>query len=97
VLPAALTATLLGASLGWFFWRVPGLQRVVRPAVQSGERVAGASAPVFHALSTVIWGLYRALGHVGSLVARTLEGDGGLLWTLVILALFLSFFGTVLR
>jgi hypothetical protein len=97
VWPAALAATLLGGSLGWFFWRVPGLQRAVRPAVQSGERVAGASAPVFHAISTFTWGIYRTLGRVGSLVARTLEGDGGLLWTLVILALFLSFFGTLLR
>jgi len=97
VVPAAVTATVLGGGLGWFFWRVPGLQRVVLPAVQSGERVAGASASAFHVLSTITWALYRTAGRASSLVARTLEGDGGLLWTLVVLALFLSFFATALR
>ena len=97
VIPAALVATLLGTAVGWFFWRIPGLRRVVRPAVRSGERLASRSASVFRAGSTVIGGLYRTLGTVSSVVARTLEGDGGLLWTMVVLVLFLSLFQTFLR
>jgi hypothetical protein len=97
VLPVALAATLLGGALGWFFWRIPGLRRAVQPAVRSGERLASGSAYVFRAASAAIWGLYRTLGMFGSAVARTLEGDGGLLWTMVILVLFLSLFQTFLR
>jgi hypothetical protein len=97
VIPAALATTLLGGALGWFFWRIPGLRRVVQPAVQSSERLASRSAYIFRALSAVIWGLYRTLRRVTSLVARTMEGDGGLLWTMVILVLFLSLFQTFLR
>ena len=97
VLPAALAATLLGSTVGWFFWRIPGLRRAVQPAVQSGQRLAGGSAIAFRTISTAIWGLYRALGRASGAVARTLEGDGGLLWTMVILVLFLSLFRTFLR
>jgi len=103
VIPAALVATVLGGSVGWFFWRIPGLRRallpggVMQPAVRSGERLASGSAYVFRAGSTVIWALYRTLGRLSSAVARTLEGDGGLLWTMVILVLFLSLFQAFLR
>jgi hypothetical protein len=106
----------LGSAAGWFFWRIPGLRRVVepgammppadnsagitpamQPVVRSGERLASGSAYVFHAASAVTWGIYQTLGRFGSAVARTLEGDGGLLWTMVILVLFLSLFQTFLR
>jgi hypothetical protein len=97
VLPVALVATLLGGALGWFFWQIPGLRRAVQPAVRSGERLASGSAYIFQAASAVTWGIYQTLGRFGSAVARTLEGDGGLLWTMVILVLFLSLFQTFLR
>jgi hypothetical protein len=97
VLPVALVASLLGGALGWFFWQIPGLRRAVQPAVRSGERLASGSAYIFQAASAVTWGIYQTLGRFGSAVARTLEGDGGLLWTMVILVLFFSIFQTFLR
>lgn len=43
------------------------------------------------ALATFFWALYRALGRLFSFVSSLFEGDGGLLWTLLLLILFLTF------
>lgn len=39
-----------------------------------------------------LWNLYRQMGQVSNLVSNVLEGDSGIMWTLLFLALFISFF-----
>jgi hypothetical protein len=95
--PAAIVASLLGGSLGWFFWRIPGLQRAIQPVVASGERLASRPAPLFSAFSGLVWAGYRLVRRLAALVARTLEGEGGLLWTLVLLVLLISIFQVAIR
>jgi hypothetical protein len=90
VLPAALAASLLGGVLSWLVWRVPGLQNAVRPPARTGERLATTSTSIFRVSAGLAWGLYRLLGRATGLLARTLEGDGGLLWAMLLLALALS-------
>jgi len=40
----------------------------------------------------VLWDLYRQLGRISSVISNVLEGDSGIMWTLLFLALFISFF-----
>jgi hypothetical protein len=53
-----------------------------------------SSAPRFvifqDALVGLLWRVYRAIGRLFTYVANLLEGDGGLLWTLLLLVLFVS-------
>ena len=39
-----------------------------------------------------LWNLYRQLGRVSNVISNVLEGDSGIMWTLLFLALFISFF-----
>jgi hypothetical protein len=36
------------------------------------------------------WSLYRALGRISQIINQTLEGEGGIMWTLLFLVLFVS-------
>lgn len=40
----------------------------------------------------LLWGLYRQLGRLSNLFTNVLEGESGIMWTLLFLALFISFF-----
>jgi hypothetical protein len=49
--------------------------------------------PTASDLSTVysgLWGIYRVLGRISQAITATLEGEGGIMWTLLFLALFIS-------
>jgi hypothetical protein len=49
--------------------------------------------PTASGLSTVysgLWGIYRVLGRISQAITATLEGEGGIMWTLLFLALFIS-------
>jgi hypothetical protein len=39
-----------------------------------------------------LWGLYRRLGQLSNVFTNVLEGESGIMWTLLFLALFISFF-----
>jgi hypothetical protein len=39
-----------------------------------------------------IWRIYRLLGRVSNVITGTLEGDGGILWSFLLLVLLLSLF-----
>ena len=39
-----------------------------------------------------LWNLYRQLGRLSAVFAKLLEGESGIMWTLLFLALFISFF-----
>jgi hypothetical protein len=40
----------------------------------------------------IVWGLYRQLRRVSDGISNVLEGEGGIMWTLLFLVLFISFF-----
>jgi hypothetical protein len=49
--------------------------------------------PTTSNISTVyngLWGIYRVLGKISDAITATLEGEGGIMWTLLFLALFIS-------
>jgi hypothetical protein len=49
--------------------------------------------PTTSDISTVyngLWGIYRVLGKISDAITATLEGEGGIMWTLLFLALFIS-------
>jgi hypothetical protein len=37
-----------------------------------------------------LWGIYRALGRISQAINITLEGEGGIMWTLLFLIIFIS-------
>ena len=39
-----------------------------------------------------LWNIYRQLGRVSTLISNVLEGESGVMWTLLFLVLFISFF-----
>jgi hypothetical protein len=39
-----------------------------------------------------LWALYRQLGRVSNVISNVLEGESGVMWTLLVLVLFVSFF-----
>jgi hypothetical protein len=47
-------------------------------------------AVIQDAVVGVLWSIYRAIGRLFMYAANLLEGDGGLLWTLLLLILFVS-------
>jgi hypothetical protein len=38
-----------------------------------------------------LWVIYRLLGRISQAITTTLEGEGGIMWTLLFLILFISF------
>ncbi len=41
-------------------------------------------------ISRVFWGIYRSLARLSQTINSTLEGDGGIMWTLLFIVLFVS-------
>jgi hypothetical protein len=39
-----------------------------------------------------LWNIYRQLGRVSNVISNVLEGESGVMWTLLVLVLFVSFF-----
>lgn len=85
-LPAVLVAAALTAALLWLTPRLPWLNPIrahwVRP--QQGEPSR------LDSFYNAFWNLYRSLGRLSESIAAMFEGDGGILWALLFLVLFLS-------
>jgi hypothetical protein len=79
----ALAASALTIS---FVWATPR-SRVLNPVL--AQWLISATSGMGNLYSS-LWGVYRALGRVLGTVNDTLEGDGGVMWTLVFLVLFIS-------
>ena len=83
---AGIIASLLTFGLIWFTPRLRILNPVrahwVRPANLTWLDLAYQS----------LWNFYRRLGQLSNLFTNILEGDGGIMWTLLFLALFISLF-----
>ena len=83
---ASIIASLLTFGLLWLIPRVRILNPVRAHWVRSRD-----SSRLDVAYQTV-WELYRAVRRVTSTFSNVLEGESGIMWTLLFLALFISFF-----
>jgi hypothetical protein len=85
-LPASLVAGALTLALLWLTPRLRWLNPVrahwIRPQESSASRL--------DAFYDFLWNLYRSLGRLTESITAALEGDGGILWALLFLVLFLS-------
>ena len=79
-------AVLLALGL---LWLTPRL-RILNPVRAHWVRPANASWLDWGYES--LWSLYRQLGRVSNTISNMLEGESGIMWTLLFLALFISFF-----
>ncbi|MBI5934219.1 MAG: hypothetical protein HY867_10965 [Chloroflexi bacterium] len=85
-LPASLVAGALTLALLWLTPRLRWLNPVrahwIRPQESSASRL--------DAFYDFLWNLYRSFGRLTESITAALEGDGGILWALLFLVLFLS-------
>lgn len=86
---AALVVILLTAGLVWAAPRLPFLNPIrahwVRPSGTSW--VSG--------LSRGAWSFYQSLGRLADTISAALEGEGGIMWSLLFLAILISFMSRV--
>jgi hypothetical protein len=82
---AAAVAAVLTLALVWLTPRLrlfnPIRAHWIRPASNSGRS----------ALSRVLWDTYHSLGRLSTAFSTALEGEGGIMWMLLFLALLISF------
>lgn len=81
----ALVTSLLTAAL---VWATPRL-RILNPV--RAHWVSSSAASGLTSAYSGLWVVYRLVRRVSQTVIATLEGDGGIMWTLLILVLFISF------
>lgn len=81
--PLGLAASLLTVGL---VWAIPRF-RLLNPIRAHWIRPSGSW---LDAIYRGLWDLYRQLARLSQLISATLEGDGGMMWTLLFLALFIS-------
>jgi hypothetical protein len=82
-----LSASLLALGL---LWLTPRL-RILNPV--RAHWIQPANASWLDWSYRAVWSLYRQLGQLSNMVSNVLEGESGIMWTLLFLALFISFFG----
>jgi hypothetical protein len=79
-----LLASLLTIGL---IWATPRF-RILNP-IRAHWVTPASSGP--GNLSNILWGIYRLFGRLSETINSTLEGNGGIMWTLLFLILFISF------
>ena len=87
----AILVTLLTVGLVWAAPRLPFLN----PIRAHWIRPSGASW--VDLLYRGLWSLYQGLGRLSDVVTNALEGEGGVMWSLLFLALLISFMSQVGR
>lgn len=81
----AIAACVLIILIGILITRIPNLI----PRAEN-ESSTPAPSPVRARISAGLWGVYRLIGRGIASISFLLEGDGGLLWTALLLVLFIS-------
>jgi hypothetical protein len=84
---AGLVVLLLSGIMIFILLRLPGLNTSV---VVPGQVIISRFAVVQDALAGYLWSTYVLIGRLFGFLADLLEGDGGLLWTLLLLVLIFS-------
>ncbi|MDO9303083.1 MAG: hypothetical protein Q7T89_16970, partial [Anaerolineales bacterium] len=79
----ALLVSLLTFGLVWATPRFRALNPV------RAHWISNPSASGTSTLYSGLWGIYRMLGRISQAITATLEGEGGIMWTLLFLALFI--------
>jgi hypothetical protein len=72
-----------------FLWLTPRL-RILNPV--RAHWVQPANSSLLDRVYQYLWNLYHQLGRVSTVISNMLEGESGIMWTLLFLALFISFF-----
>ena len=80
----ALIASILTFGLVWATPRF----RILNPI--RAHWVTPTSVSRLNGVYQGLWGLYRFLARLSQSIITTLEGEGGIMWTLLFLALFVS-------
>jgi len=70
-------------------WLTPRL-RILNPVRAHWVRPADSSR--LDMAYQALWNFYRQLGRLSNVFTDLLEGESGMMWTLLLLALFISFF-----
>ena len=83
---AGTTASLLTFGLVWFTPRL----RILNPV--RAHWVRPTNVTWLDGVYQSLWNLYRQLGRFSTLLSSVLEGESGIMWTLLFLALFISLF-----
>jgi hypothetical protein len=83
---ASLTASLLTFGLVWFTPRL----RILNPVRAHWVRPANVTWLDWG--YQALWNLYRETGRLSNVFTKILEGESGIMWTLLFLVLFISFF-----
>ncbi len=90
----AIIIVALAGLVGLAHLRLSHLFRVPQKSSPTDEKPAetGISqfARVQEFLAWLLWGLYRLVGRLFGYLSTLLEGDGGLLWTLLLLLIFIA-------
>lgn len=86
LLPAALTAGAFTLTLLWLTPRLRWLNPVRAHWVRPQESPTSRLDTFYESL----WNIYRALGRFLESITAALEGDSGILWSLLFLVLFIS-------
>lgn len=82
LLPALIASALTGGLI-WAMRRF----RIFNPVRAHWVNSAGVGV---NSLYQGLWSLYRGLAQLGRSITETLEGEGGIMWTLLFLVLFIS-------
>lgn len=82
----AILVSLLTAGLLWLTPRM----RILNPV--RAHWVQPANASWLDWGYQILWNIYHRLGRVSNTISNMLEGESGMMWTLLFLALFISFF-----
>ena len=83
---ASLAASLLTLGLLWLTPRV----RILNPV--RAHWVGPTDPSWLENIYQALWRIYQQLGRLSDLLANVLEGESGMMWTLLFLALFISVF-----
>lgn len=89
---ASVILVALGALSGFAIWRFRRFAPAERPAPGNAAPQTSRFGDFLELLARVFWAIYRQLGNLLGMVNDLLEGNGGLLWTLLLLVLFITFF-----
>ncbi len=84
-LPAGLAAAALTGALVWLTPRLRWLNPVRAHWIQPAGGVSRLDM-----VYRTLWNLYRQIGRLSESITTALDGDGGILWALLFLVLFLS-------
>lgn len=83
---AWLQALLVSILTFGLVWATPRF-RVLNPIRAHWVGSATSSIATFY---SSLWAIYRVLGKISETITLTLEGEGGIMWTLLFLVLFIS-------